>query len=151
MIDCGGKTDRAHGDAIAAWLDSPAKRTETFASYLGAFFTDGGVLPREGRLLLFDLDDRFGFRHQWSLHMLSGEAWPQLVLMLLAGLLFLFTFFRFSVEVSTLKDHNILVSQKVGLLEWEIRRQNEEIARLREQVDERSRCRFQQSAAADDA
>lgn len=53
------------------------------------------------------------------------------ILLLLAGVAFLFTFFRFTVEVSSLKDHNIQVSQKVGLLEWEIRRQQEEIERLR--------------------
>lgn len=59
------------------------------------------------------------------------------VLLLLAGVAFLFTFFRFTVEVSSLKDHNIQVSQKVGLMEWEIRRQQEEIRRLRaeRQVD----------------
>ena len=51
--------------------------------------------------------------------------------MLLAGLVFLFTFFRLTIEVSTLKDHNILVSQKVGMLEWEIRRQEEELRTLR--------------------
>lgn len=53
------------------------------------------------------------------------------VLILLAGLLFLFTFFRFSVEVSALKDHNIVVTQKVSLLEWEIRRLGQELERLR--------------------
>lgn len=52
------------------------------------------------------------------------------VLLLLAGVAFLFTFFRFTVEVSSLKDHNIQISQKVGLLEWEIRRQQDEIRRL---------------------
>ena len=53
------------------------------------------------------------------------------VLMLLAGLVFLFTFFRLTIEVSTLKEHNILVSQKVGMLEWEVRRQEEELRSLR--------------------
>ena len=53
------------------------------------------------------------------------------VLMLLAGVAFLFTFFRFSVEVSSLKDHNIQVGQKLGMLEWEVRKQREEIAKLR--------------------
>lgn len=56
------------------------------------------------------------------------------VLMLLAGLVFLFTFFRLTIEVSTLKDHNILVSQKVGMLEWEIRRQEEELRTLRDKA-----------------
>ena len=60
---------------------------------------------------------------------LGVESAP-IVLLLLAGLAFLFTFFRFSVEVSALKDHNIQVSQKVGMLEWEVRRQAEEIRRL---------------------
>jgi hypothetical protein len=58
------------------------------------------------------------------------------VLMLLAGLVFLFTFFRLTIEVSTLKDHNILVSQKVGMLEWEIRRQEEELRTLRDKAGE---------------
>lgn len=65
-----------------------------------------------------------------------GVADLSLVLMLLAGLAFLYTFFRFSVEVSTLKDHNIVVGQKVGLLDWEVRRQREEIERLRRELDE---------------
>lgn len=56
------------------------------------------------------------------------------VLMLLAGLVFLFTFFRLTIEVSTLKDHNILVSQKVGMLEWEVRRQEEELRTLRDKA-----------------
>lgn len=53
------------------------------------------------------------------------------VLMLLAGLVFLFTFFRLTVEVSALKDHSILVGQKVGMLEWEIQRQETELRELR--------------------
>ena len=53
------------------------------------------------------------------------------VLLVVAGILFLFTFFRFSVEVSELKDHNILLSQKVGLLEWEIKRQAAEIEHMK--------------------
>lgn len=67
---------------------------------------------------------------------LGVESSP-VVLLVLAGLAFLFTFFRFSVEVSALKDHNIQVSQKVGMLEWEVRRQAEEIRRLRGESDSR--------------
>ena len=59
---------------------------------------------------------------------LRGSAF---ILLTVAGLLFLFTFFRFSIEVSTLKDHSIVLAQKVGLLEWEVRRQRDEIAKLR--------------------
>lgn len=66
-----------------------------------------------------------------------GVADYSFVLLLLAGLAFLFTFFRFSVEVSTLKDHNIQVSQKVGLLEWEVRRQDAEIKRLEQDLEQR--------------
>ena len=54
-----------------------------------------------------------------------------LVLLVVAGVLFLFTFFRFSVVVSGLKDHNIVLAQKVGMLEWEIKRQASELKRLR--------------------
>ena len=59
---------------------------------------------------------------------LRGSAF---ILLMVAGLLFLFTFFRFSVEVSSLKDHSIVLAQKVGLLEWEVRRQKNEIKKLR--------------------
>jgi hypothetical protein len=45
-----------------------------------------------------------------------------LLLILLAGVLFVFTFFRYSLVVSSLKDHNIQLAQRVGMLEWEIER-----------------------------
>ena len=45
-----------------------------------------------------------------------------LVLIVLAGVLFVFTFFRYSLVVSSLKDHNIQLAQRVGMLEWEIER-----------------------------
>ena len=64
------------------------------------------------------LGDWFGLQHYSEL------------LLLLAGLAFLFTFFRYSVELSTLKDHSIQASQKIGLLEWEIRKQRDQIASL---------------------
>lgn len=72
-------------------------------------------------------DDGLEMLSEW----LGVESSP-VVLLVLAGLAFLFTFFRFSVEVSALKDHNIQVGQKVGMLEWEVRRQAEEIRRLRD-------------------
>jgi hypothetical protein len=53
------------------------------------------------------------------------------VLLMVAGVLFLFTFFRFSVQVSEIKDHNIQLAQKVSLLEWEVRRQSQQIERLK--------------------
>ena len=63
---------------------------------------------------------------------LRGSAF---ILLTVAGLLFLFTFFRFSIEVSTLKDHSIVLAQKVGLLAWEVRRQRDEILKLRGKSD----------------
>ncbi|HZS49390.1 MAG TPA: DUF2304 domain-containing protein [Bryobacterales bacterium] len=55
---------------------------------------------------------------------LVGVRDASLVLIILAGVLFVFTFFRYSVVVSSLKDHNIQLAQKVGMLEWEIERLN---------------------------
>jgi hypothetical protein len=60
-----------------------------------------------------------------------------LVLLVVAGVLFVFTFFRFTVVVSGLKDHNIVLAQKVGMLEWEIKRQASELKRLREERRDR--------------
>ncbi len=68
----------------------------------------------------------------WLQAFLGAPGFAELLLML-AGLAFLFIFFRLSVEVSALKDHNIVVSQKVGMLEWEIRKLKEELRRLRTQ------------------
>ena len=56
-----------------------------------------------------------------------------LILLGVSGVLFVFTFFRFTVVVSGLKDHNIVLAQKVGMLEWEIKRQASELKRLREE------------------
>jgi hypothetical protein len=61
---------------------------------------------------------------------------PAFILLFVAGILFLFTFFRFSVQVSELKDHNIVLSQKVGLLEWEIKRQAADIEQMKTQAQE---------------
>ncbi len=52
---------------------------------IAAFYTDQGILPRAARIALIDAGDQFGYRHQWSLHMLSGEYWTQLLLMLAAA------------------------------------------------------------------
>jgi hypothetical protein len=63
---------------------------------------------------------------QWLAMALGVEEYS-FVLLFLASLLFLITFFRLTVEVSTLKDHNILLSQKLGILDWEVRRQKVQI------------------------
>lgn len=69
---------------------------------------------------------------EWLTQFLGAPGFTELLLMV-AGLAFLFIFFRLTVEVSTLKDHNIVVGQKVGMLEWEIRKLKEELRRLRAQ------------------
>ena len=63
---------------------------------------------------------------------LLGIDDSSLMLLGIAGVLFLFAFFRFSVEVSGLKDHNIVLNQKIGMLEWEIKRQADEIREMQQ-------------------
>ena len=60
---------------------------------------------------------------------LLGVADASLVLIALAGVFFVFIFFRYSLVVSSLKDHNIQLAQKVGLLEWEVERLGKELER----------------------
>ena len=60
------------------------------------------------------------------------------LMLLLAGLAFLFTFFRHSVELSSLKDHSIQAGQKIGLLEWELRKQKENVETLQRKLNEAS-------------
>ena len=62
---------------------------------------------------------------------LLGVQDSAFLLLAVACVLFLFTFFRFSKQVSELKDHNIVLSQKLGLLEWEVRRQAAEIEQMK--------------------
>jgi len=62
-----------------------------------------------------------------ALARLLGVGDPSLVLITLAGVLFVFTFFRYTLVVSGLKDHNIQLAQKVGMLEWEIERLNKKL------------------------
>lgn len=59
-------------------------------------------------------------------HLLGVPGSP-LALIALAGALFVFTFFRYSIVVSSLKDHNIQLAQKVGMLEWEVERLKKDI------------------------
>ena len=66
----------------------------------------------------------------WISRMLGVSNAPS-ALGLVAGLVFVFVFFRFSIQLSGLKDHNIVLAQKVGLLEWEIKKQAKEIDNLK--------------------
>jgi hypothetical protein len=68
----------------------------------------------------------------WLTRLLGVDS-ATLVLLVVAGVLFLFTFFRFTVVVSGLKDHNIVLAQKVGILEWEVKRQASELKRLQQE------------------
>ncbi|MEZ5396435.1 MAG: DUF2304 domain-containing protein [Bryobacterales bacterium] len=63
------------------------------------------------------------------------------LLLVLAGIVFLFTFFRQSVELSSLKDHSIQAGQKIGLLEWELRKQGERVEALQQKLNERDAAR----------
>lgn len=67
----------------------------------------------------------------WISRMLGVTNTPS-ALGLVAGLVFVFVFFRFSIQMSGLKDHNIVLAQKVGLLEWEIKKQAKEIESLKQ-------------------
>jgi hypothetical protein len=66
----------------------------------------------------------------WIGRMLGVSNAPS-ALGLVAGLVFVFIFFWFSIQMSGLKDHNIVLAQKVGLLEWEIKKQAKEIDNLK--------------------
>lgn len=73
-------------------------------------------------LVLCLSDAAMGLLARWI-----GVRDAPLVLIVLAGVLFVFTFFRYSLVVSGLKDHNIQLAQRVGMLEWEIERLSTEL------------------------
>ena len=49
-----------------------------------------------------------------------GVVYPPLAVMLIAGVLFLIMFYRFSVIVSKLKDNNIALAQRIAILEYRL-------------------------------
>lgn len=49
-----------------------------------------------------------------------GVSYPPLVLVLLAGCVFLFIFYRFSVIISRLRDDNIALAQRLAMLEYRL-------------------------------
>jgi hypothetical protein len=55
-----------------------------------------------------------------------GITSPPMALLTLAGCLFLLVLFRFSVIISTLKDANIALTQRVAILEYQIETVHEE-------------------------
>jgi len=50
-----------------------------------------------------------------------GIGDPPLALMLLAGCVFVVTFYRFSIIISKLKDDNIALAQKVAMIEYHLK------------------------------
>ncbi|MCC6343718.1 MAG: DUF2304 domain-containing protein [Bryobacterales bacterium] len=54
-----------------------------------------------------------------------GVGDPPLALILAVLVVFLLVFYRFSVTVSTLKDANIALAQRVAILEYHLRSQHE--------------------------
>lgn len=71
------------------------------------------------------------------LSVVLGISNPSFVLIPIAGLLFLFTFFRTSIQISDLKDNNILLAQKISILEWEVKNQASDINNLQSVVERR--------------
>jgi hypothetical protein len=66
-------------------------------------------------------------RSRGALEMIAaylGIVYPPLALMLLAGCVFVFIFYRFSVIISRLKDDNIALAQKVAILEYHVKAMN---------------------------
>jgi hypothetical protein len=67
-------------------------------------------------------------RFRWLLEKVAsalGLAEPPLVLLLVAGCLFLLVLFRVSIVVSELKDANIALAQRVAILEFQLRSRDE--------------------------
>ncbi|HUQ94701.1 MAG TPA: DUF2304 domain-containing protein [Bryobacteraceae bacterium] len=61
---------------------------------------------------------------QWLARLL-GIGDPPLALLLAIFVVFLLVFYRFSVTVSTLKDDNIALAQRLAILEFHLRAQHE--------------------------
>lgn len=72
-------------------------------------------------LLLSLMPKTLGRLAQWLGLTQSSEA-----LLLIVLLVFVAVFYRFSAVISTLKDNNIALAQRVAILEFQLRQQHEE-------------------------
>jgi hypothetical protein len=75
-----------------------------------AYFTDAGVLPRSVLIALYADSDPFGFRHAWSLHMLSGTYWSQLVLFVIAAWFAMWLLIGYRTKLAAIASWILLVS-----------------------------------------
>lgn len=73
------------------------------AGYLRTFYTDFGVLPR------FVLNENFSSLH-WSIHSLSGSAWFQAFLFVIAFLFAIMLLFGYKTRFATIASWILLVS-----------------------------------------
>lgn len=67
-------------------------------------------------------------RSNWALDSIArllGIADPPLALLLVVGCIFLIVLYRFSTVISDLKDANISLAQRVGILEYHLRNLHE--------------------------
>jgi hypothetical protein len=67
-------------------------------------------------------------RSNWALDNIArllGIADPPLALLLVVGCIFLIVLYRFSTVISDLKDANISLAQRVGILEYHLRNLHE--------------------------
>lgn len=67
-------------------------------------------------------------RSSWALDNIArllGIADPPLALLLVVGCIFLIVLYRFSTVISDLKDANISLAQRVGILEYHLRNLHE--------------------------
>ena len=62
---------------------------------------------------------------QW-LGSVLGVAYPPMALLVVVFCIFLVVFYRFSVRVSALKDANIALTQRLAILEYQVRSSNEQ-------------------------
>lgn len=86
-------------------------RVEYSVSWLGAAVTV--LVLSRSRLLMEDLAGAMGI------------SYPPMAILLVVAVLFLFVFYRFSVIISDLKDSNIALTQKMAILEYRMRSQQQ--------------------------
>jgi hypothetical protein len=56
---------------------------------------------------------------------LLGVGSPPLAILIIVFCIFLVVFYRFSLRISTMKDHNIALAQRVAILEYHLKAANE--------------------------
>lgn len=80
------------------------------AGDLPVFLTDAGVVPRTLLVEPIGYGEQLGLEHQWSLHLLNGQPWSQILLMVVAAWMAIWLLVGYRTKLAAVASWILLLS-----------------------------------------